>query len=185
MKKTICQIALLFAMLLATTAHAGVKEIDRRTASDTNDYYLVFCARGGSITGHAFVVWGMNDRQRQLSSQQAFGMYAMTDKAGDFIRSVFSPIPGNIVNESLKGSLSKVTDRLIVRVDRSVYYKSFGVMQDWSKKSGKDKKDYRLLFQDCVTFTKEVSAASGLKIPARLTNATPQGFIRELMRSNN
>ncbi|KYC40786.1 hypothetical protein WA1_24475 [Scytonema hofmannii PCC 7110] len=52
------------------------KQIDRRTYSDTieNQYYLVFCARGGSPTGHAFIIWGVEDNNKLISAPNSLDL---------------------------------------------------------------------------------------------------------------
>jgi hypothetical protein len=162
------------ALLLLLLCTAAVKTIDRRTASEEKQYFLVFAARDGSVTGHAFVVWGTEDNQKTMSTVAAFGMYPKEGKG------VLGDVPGEIVNELLSGEMKHTTDRLIVRVDADVYARADRIRRRWVGNS------YRTVERDCVTFVQEISRSAGLKTPERGQNTLmPHQFIAALMRSND
>lgn len=164
--------------LAAESDKATVKKIDRRNASSENRYFLVFCARGGSLTGHAFVVVGKEDAQAQRSTQDAFGLYPKSGVG------VLGTVPGEIVNEATKGSLAKVTDRLIVEVSVGHHERTEKIRRKWV-----DKGEYRLVLEDCVSFVEEIAKSIGLRTPSRLgpdgKGLMPQAFIRNLIKLND
>ncbi|MEM9753950.1 MAG: hypothetical protein AAF916_11290 [Planctomycetota bacterium] len=147
---------------------SDIKSIDRRTYSEENQYYLVFCARHG-VPGHAFVIWGKEDYENNLSSQRAFGMYPKDKKLR------VGAVPGGVVEEATPRS----DTRLIVRVNREQFEGAASIRSAWAGK------DYKLVESDCVTFTSEAAISIGLDVPARWRNLTPQGMVEALLRENN
>lgn len=73
----------LLAVVLASFPLAAqvVKTLELNSTRGRQAYYLVFAARGGSSTGHAFVVWGVEDDARKMSSIEALGLYPESDGA--------------------------------------------------------------------------------------------------------
>jgi hypothetical protein len=45
------------------------------TQHTRKSFYVILAARGGSATGHAFVLWGIEDHIRRRTTIQAFGLY--------------------------------------------------------------------------------------------------------------
>jgi hypothetical protein len=52
-----------------------IKTLDIRTQHTRKSSYVILAARGGSATGHAFVLWGIEDHIRRRTTIQAFGLY--------------------------------------------------------------------------------------------------------------
>ena len=193
MKRRIGMWAVLFAVLAVSTGSSNaastiggtssgadnrVKQIDRRTMSEEDRYFIVFCARGDSATGHAFVVLGHDDEQAATCSQKGFGLYP-DPKQG--LKSVLATVPGEIMDEVLKGSLAATTHRLIVEVDSAQYRKALAIRDEWAARG-----EYKLVLRDCVTFTQAVAKTIGLDLPSRsgLDNL-PERYIRALMDAND
>jgi hypothetical protein len=68
--------------LLEQSRRAGsppaVVERDARRDKSASGHYLVFCARESpnvGLPGHAFVVWGKDNEEKQLCSVEAYGFY--------------------------------------------------------------------------------------------------------------
>jgi hypothetical protein len=162
-------------MLATTTVGAVDKTIDKRnmTDADGNNYYIVFCARGGSRTGHAFVVWGVEDRQRRLSTSQAYGFYP----AQDGVHMIFGSVSGQLRAEAF-GSMSQITDRLIVRVNRNVYLATQSSISRWATS------DYNLYSNNCINYTMDVARQTGLVVPSKGTIQYPSSYIQSLIRAN-
>src|SRR5271163_4521723 len=75
---SVAKISLALACAAALPAQVS-KTIDLSTASATKTHYVVFASRGGSATGHAFVIWGLEDDAQKRSSVQALGWYPEKD----------------------------------------------------------------------------------------------------------
>ena len=167
--------------LLATTfvqpmlsAFAADKSVDSRTYSDqtNNKYYLVFCARGGSSAGHAFVVWGIQDSSRGVSTSEAFGFYP---KEGT---GMLGRIPGEIRNEAFSGKMKYITDRLIVQVDKSVYDRTHTAIREWSTVY------YDLYSPNCINFVMSVARDANLRVPPKGNFTSPSGYVQTLINAN-
>jgi hypothetical protein len=167
-------------------------------SDDANRYFVVFAARGSTVetrswTGHAFVVWGIEDTRTQQSSYRAYGMYPKDpnedgDKNAGFgavpqeiLRMVFGG-PGELRDEAPKmHSVGAITHDLIVEVNKGQYDQSFGLaMMTLARPS-----DFKLLKSDCVTFMSGIALnLLGQDVPARdLANSLPQTFVVDLIRS--
>lgn len=157
-----------------TSVFAADKQVDRRTYSDAtgNKYYLVFCARGGSATGHAFIIWGIEDNRRFVSGQKAFGFYPSKGIGA------FGSVPGNIKDEALSGKMNLITDRLTVRVDKAVYDRTQKAISKWSTA------DYRLFNNNCINFVMEVARDAGLQVPSKSSTVTPSAYVQNLIQVN-
>jgi len=151
------------------TVKAAVKEVDRRNASEKNSYFVVFCSRGRSPTGHAFVTQGIDDSSAQQCKANAFGFYPLNGKG------VLGPVPGRIAEEALS---TPTTDRLIVRVNKAQYDNVAKIRKRW------ETQQYRVIERDCVAFISEVAKDLGLKLPDRDAALLPQEFVRKMLEIN-
>lgn len=152
-------------------ADGGVKEIDRRNASERNAYYVVFCARGGGLAGHAFVTLGVDDHDAQACKSRAFGLYPKEGKG------VLGSVPGDVVEEAFK---SPTTHRLVVRVNSPRFETVEEIRAKWRAQG-----EYRLIEKDCVTFVSAVADSLGLKTPSRDDAVTPEAFIQAMRKLND
>ena len=166
-------------------------------SSDENRYFVVFAARGSTIeikswTGHAFVVWGIEDTRAQKSSYTAFGMYPKDPtKTGDK-NAAFGAVPkeilieifggpGEIRDEATMHSIGGMTNDLIVEVDKRQYDASLNLaMMTMANPSS-----FQLLKSDCVTFMSGIALTLlGQDVPARdLKNSLPQAYVADLIRA--
>ncbi|MBW4473832.1 MAG: hypothetical protein KME45_26155 [Stenomitos rutilans HA7619-LM2] len=153
---------------------AADKSVDQRTYSDytNNKYYLVFCARGGSSTGHAFVVWGIQDSGRGTSTYKAFGFYPSQGTGA------FGQVPGQIRNEAFSGKMNKITDRLIVQVDKAVYDRTQRAISEWRTTN------YDLFSTNCINFVMSVARDAGLRVPQRDSTTFPSDYVQALINAN-
>jgi hypothetical protein len=169
------RVLLVLLLALSAALFADNKEIDRRVDFlEPSSYYLVFCAREG-IVGHAFVAWATEDEIKKQCTQNAFGMYP---KEGE---KIIGAVPGEIADEALKkDSLTSITDRFYVRLNKTDFDKAFKVMERWKGV------EYKLLKSDCVTFVDEVAREIKLNVPNRnmFINAMPQDYIKALIKKN-
>ena len=177
------RLLLAFSVLLVIgVCQAGeemVKQINRATKSEPGKHYVVFCARGGSPTGHAFVAWGEESFSASSCGASAYGLYPKGGAAA-VLKSIFGPVPGAIVAEGLA---SKTSCRLIVQVDSAQFAKSEAIRkQKWNKAL---ENKYELLVTDCTTFAGDIATSVGLKTPERASNMLPESFLRALMQLNN
>ncbi len=93
------------------------KILDLHTGHSRSSFYVVLAARGGSATGHAFVVWGVEDARRHRTTVRALGLYP--DSGQTNCIAVARTVPGGVLDELKTHSLQGITQELIVRVDKS------------------------------------------------------------------
>jgi len=142
-----------------------------------NSYYVVLAARGGSATGHAFVVWGIEEGVHHRTTIRAFGLYPESDSANCSV--LTRNVPGNLLDELKTHSFQAITMELIVRVDKRDFERSWRVARQWDCQH-----EFSLLRRDCVEFVRAVGISLGLEMPARgMFHAMPQSYIRAVLDS--
>jgi len=170
-----CAIAAMLAT--ASVIAQSSKTLDLSTTSSPKKFYVIFAARGGSATGHAFVLWGVEDGIHRRSTIRAFGLYPESDRNN--CQSVYRRIPGTVVDESANHGISKITDQLIVRVDEPDFNRTLQIARTWECKH-----EFALLSSDCVEFMRAVGGALGIEMPYRfITRWTPRAYVRALLAS--
>lgn len=151
------------------------KTLDLSTVPTSKTYYVVLASRGGSATGHAFVVWGIEDRVRRRSTIQALGLYPENDTAQ--CSTVVRTVPGRVMDELINHSVQGITQELVVRVDEKDYERSWKVGRAWDCRH-----EFSLLSRDCVEFLRAVGESIGLAMPKRyVTRWTPQAYVKALL----
>lgn len=150
------------------------KTIDKRNACDAsgNVYYVVFCARGGSLTGHAFVTWYTEDNYQKMCISQSYGFYPEQGIG------VFGAVPGDIQNEAWKPETTMVTHRLTVQVNEYAFLASQQLISRW------ETKDYSLWENNCINFCMEVAKTIGLTVPPKGTTTFPSTYLEKLITQN-
>lgn len=123
---------LLFALISGwSLAQPVVKTIDKRTYSEESSYFLCFVGKPIKLTkgspGHAFVVYGVEDAQKRMSTAEAWGQYPATKIA-------IGTVPGGIVNEAMRGNTGNGLSRLIVKVNSPDYRKAQAILARWKRK---------------------------------------------------
>jgi hypothetical protein len=158
------------------------RDLDIRDDSDQKaPRYLVFLSRNAVAVppspGHALVVWGFEDPERRLCGQAGWGYYPTADSK----QSVFREVPGELLDEYLKGGVGSNDVRLSLRVSDTQYAAADAVLAVW-----KTKDIYKLREQDCVTFVAEVAASIALGVPDRGTwkSKLPASFVSDLAALN-
>ncbi len=137
-------------------------------------FYVVLAARGGSSTGHAFVVWGVEDDARKMSSIEALGLYPENDS--EQCSTVISTVAGRVMDEMVNHSVQGITYALILRVDESDFNRSRKVAREWDCRH-----EFSLWSRDCVEFVRAVGDSLHLKMPPRgVTRWTPQAYVRAI-----
>jgi hypothetical protein len=173
-------VALGSAVALSPLPAQSIRTLDLRGDShkaSRKSFYVVLAARGGSATGHAFAMWGIEDRARHRSSIRAFGLYP--DGKGANCGALVRNVPGGILDEMKNHSFQTVTEELIVRVDEAAFTRSWKVARQWDCRH-----QFSLLNRDCVEFLRAVGESAGLNMPSRsVTQWTPQAYVRALMAS--
>jgi hypothetical protein len=165
---------LLGACLLPLSAQT-IKTLDLSTTALNKRFYVIFAARGGSFTGHAFVMWGLEDSVRKRSTIRAFGLYPESDQ--NACQSAFGKIAGTIVDESVNHGIADITDELIVQVDESYFDRSQQIARHWECKH-----EFELLSRDCVEFVRAVGNSLYLEMPRRtILQMAPRAYVRALM----
>jgi hypothetical protein len=166
-----------FAALTSALHAQNIRTLDLRTQHTRRSFYVIFAARGGSATGHAFVLWGIEDSVRRRSTIQAFGLYPVGSR-GNCSAAVWT-VPGGILDEMKNHSFQAITEELIVRVDEAEYKRSWRVARQWDCRH-----EYSMLNRDCVDFVRAVGESLHLNMPRRLiTRWTPQAYVRALIES--
>ena len=170
------------AIALLVGAHESLcaqvsKTLDLSTQSGKNTYYVVFASRGGSSTGHAFVVWGLEDGVHRKSTIRAFGLYPEGD--GTNCSSAVRTVPGRVMDELLNHSVQSINRQLIVRVDEADFKRSSKIARAWDCRG-----EFSLLSRDCVEFLRAVGDSLHLEMPSRgITRWSPQAYVRALLAS--
>jgi hypothetical protein len=161
---------------LASSLHAQeIKTLDIRTQHTRKSFYVILAARGGSATGHAFVLWGIEDHIRRRTTIQAFGLYP--DGSRGNCSSLVRTVPGGLLDEMKNHSFQAITEELIVRVDEADFKRSWRVARLWDCRH-----QYSMLNGDCVEFLRAVGESLHLDMPRRaLTRWTPQAYVRQLL----
>ena len=99
--------------------------LDLSASHGGQTFYVVLASRGGSSTGHAFVVWGIEDDARKLSSIEALGLYPENDS--EQCSTVVRTVSGRVLDEMANHSVQSITYALIIRVDESDFKRSRNV----------------------------------------------------------
>jgi hypothetical protein len=163
------------ALALCPVAAQTTKTIDLSTKNVRKKFCVIFAARGGSATGHAFVLWGSEDNVRQRSTIKAYGLYPENEK--DACSSAIRRVPGAVVDESTNHGIANITDELIVKVDESDFKRLLKVARSWQCK-----REFALLSSDCVEFIRAIGDSLGLDMPHRtLLRWTPRAYVRALL----
>ncbi len=180
-------IVVAFAVLIAPLCAQNIKTLDLRTPhprkrhsrnqDSRRSFYVILAARGGSATGHAFVLWGIEDSVRRRTTIQAFGLYP--DGSRGNCSSLVRSVPGGLLDEMKNHSFQAITQELIVRVDEADFRRSWRVARQWDCRH-----EYSMLNRDCVDFVRAVGESIHLNMPRRaVTRWTPQAYVRELLVS--
>jgi hypothetical protein len=152
--------------------------LDLRTHHSKNSYYVVLASRGGSATGHAFVVWGVEDARRHRTTVRALGLYP--EGAGTNCGSLVRTVPGGLLDELQTHSFQSIDQELIVRVDEEDYRRSLQVAQQWDCRH-----EFSLVSRDCVEFLRAVGLSLHLEMPRRtILRSTPQAYVHALITAN-
>ena len=149
--------------------------VSSESEEQVDRYFVVFSARGGSITGHAYVVWGREDSERQMSTQECYGLYPDKNESK---RIILGSVRAKLFDGDCWNSSSSV--RLIVELDRDLYMKSLEVYDEWKKETQDTTTEYHVLWRNCVTFVKAVADSIGLDTPDDQF-ALPQRFVSGLI----
>ena len=165
--------AFLAAPLFAQTS----KTVDLSGMAGSRRFYVVFAARGGSATGHAFVLWGVEDDASRTSTVKAFGLYP--ENSHDNCGSVYRTVPGAIQDEFANHSIESITEELIVQVDEDAFKRSWRVARQWGCNHR-----FSLLSRDCVELLRAAGTSLDLKMPSRfVTRWSPRSYVRALLDS--
>jgi hypothetical protein len=148
--------------------------LDLSASHGSQKFYVVLASRGGSSTGHAFVVWGIEDNARKLSSIEALGLYPENDS--EQCSTAVRTVSGRVMDEMANHSVQSISYALIIRVDESDFKRSRNVAHAWDCQH-----EFSLWNRDCVEFVRAVGLALHLKMPARhVTRWAPQAYVRAL-----
>jgi len=158
----------------------NIKTVDMRTQHHTRkSFYVILAARGGSATGHAFVLWGVEDTLRRRSTIKAFGLYP--DGTRGNCSTLVRTVPGGILDEMKNHSFQAITEELIVRVDEADFKRSWRVARRWDCQH-----QFSLVNRDCVEFLRAVGESLHLDMPRRVfMRWTPQAYVRALLASRS
>src|SRR5260370_18998830 len=101
---------LLLSAVLGSLSAQIFKSIDLSTDKTPKKFYVVFASRNDTTTGHAFVVWGIEDGVRRCTSVKAFGLYPQSDSGT--CRTAFGTVSGHLVDEKINHSMGKIAAEL-------------------------------------------------------------------------
>jgi hypothetical protein len=145
--------------------------------------WIVFAARAG-VPGHAFVLWAMEDRTRQMTTVDAFGFYPTVHGPNAAASMVVGTVPGALRDEIQKRqdegccTWSQPDVVAAFEVDKDVYDRTSAVRAAWNANESR----YQLAEKDCVTFVADVGKAMGISMPDRgAFNSHPIGYMKSLL----
>ena len=168
--------------ILAVLIFAVANCSDSRASDGTSEpesYHVAFVARGGSMTGHVYVVLYGEDAEKKMSFDEAVGFYPAQDKKDGLY--CVQPT-ASLGKEWNRGDVLK---RLDVKIDRATYEKLAKLRDEWVKRVCEDGEPaYDVLMQDCVTFAADFAKKAGLDVPGRIEGITPRGFVEKLAELN-
>ncbi len=163
-------LALFPGIVEAADSDPVVKDLRKNEAG--SNLFVAFCARDVA-PGHAFIVLGNHDENKELCSVEALGFYPKDGKG------IVGPVPGEVANEFLKPrSVPRGACRLILQVSKEQYEAAERVRMKWANRK------YQLLESDCVSFSKEIAKVLHLKIPDDGAAKHPQLFVNSLIKMN-
>lgn len=166
---------LILAALTSALDAQNSKTLDFHTQRSRKSFYVILAARDGSATGHAFVLWGVEDHVRRRSTIRAFGLYP--DGGGANCGALARNVSGGILDEMKNHSFQAITQQLIVRVDEADFNRSWKVAKQWDCRH-----EFSLVNRDCVEFLRAVGDSIHLKMPRRsIARWTPQAYVRALV----
>ncbi len=175
MKKGLFALVTLICVSISTTGHTNVSEIDLRSTTEAQTYFVTFSARGECLNGHAFVAYGVENFDNRITYLRAWGLYTENRN-----KRVSGGIPSKFVDESTEGALSKISDNLIVKVNKTIFEKADEIRSGWAEKEG-----YQLIEKDCVSFLSDVAKGIGLLVPERsFSTEKPQDYVKSLIEMN-
>jgi len=170
-----CATLMLLPVLLGSLSAQASKRLDLSTTHAARKFYVVFASRNDTTTGHAFVVWGVEDDKRRCSKVQALGLYPESDSGT--CRTAFGTVSGHLVDEKVNHSVGKIAAQLIVRVDENVFNESIKAAREWDCRH-----NFSLLNRDCVEFLRVVGTSLHLNMPRRrVTRWSPHSYVRALL----
>jgi hypothetical protein len=169
-------------LLVAACSAAGfscgaqsIQTLDLHRHKSKDAFYVVLASRGGSATGHAFVVWGVEDARTHRTTVRAEGLYpeGSSSSCGPQVRTV----RGGMLDELKTHSFQSIDEELIVRVDEADYRRSREVAREWQCR-----REYSLFGRDCVEFVRAVGLSLGLAMPRRgVTDWTPRAYVHAVL----
>jgi len=138
------------------------KELDLRIQVEGDPLWVLFLGKrpdvaNGAFVGHAFVGFGREDSSRNMSWMEGFGLWPQSSAMGG-ASLVIGRVPGIIQDEAHTSSDVVVS----CRVSQSQFDAARDVKERWGARP-----DYQLIYQDCLTFTLDLAASLGLKLPSR------------------
>lgn len=175
MRRTMLWMMAISAVLGASSrlSAADLRLDHRRYADkDGNNYYVAFVVRDGN-PGYAFVVWGVEDSKRRLTTPQGYGYYPSKATA------VFGSISNDLRQEAFKARSSFFSQRMIVQVNRDWFDNTKGEIAKWSTN------DRRLFATNCIDFLRAVTQRTNTKIPARERTDTPVSHLLKIISKNS
>lgn len=121
---------------------------------------VIFYATTG-IPSHVFVAFEREDEKVRRSRASAYGFYPAPEvsTAGAALRRVRGVVKDDILDTH---ALPRAEQTLVVYVNPRQWSAAQSAMEKWRCNGS-----YRLLKQDCVTFTEEVARALALRVPPR------------------
>ncbi|MGL4421491.1 MAG: hypothetical protein ACRCZF_12550, partial [Gemmataceae bacterium] len=145
-----------------------------RAVGSTSAKAVVLCARSSGPVGHAFIIFGREDEKKKMSIIEAFGFYPQ-----EGTKPLFGTVPGELANEMMKEG-TKDDVRLILKVDDAQFDAVEKVRAEWAKKD----LDYKLLKQNCISFTAAAAKALNLKVEENPQAQLPVAFMKKLIQAN-
>ncbi|MDE1007285.1 MAG: hypothetical protein OSB38_16605 [Paraburkholderia fungorum] len=165
-------------------------DLTKEAPSDGNQYFLIITARppgNGSMFGHAFVVFGIEDHSDQKSVIDSYGLNMVVPTKWNKFRSavwIFGLPAGAVTSEALSDSnpisgVANMQDSIIVKLDKTRFEDGDNYVKEFSAsnlaKVTAPPLQIQAIFNDCVNFVHAVAMYSGLRLLPR-SIITPSEF---------
>ena len=129
-----------------------------------NRYFVAFISResDGFGPGHAYVAWGVEDYEKQMSTGHAYGFYPQEGKE---VWAIVREVGGNILNESVNAPKGEANNHLLLPVEKEVYDSTRKILESWVEQELQGNLTYDLIANNCIDFVNKVALAAGLDVP--------------------
>lgn len=162
-------------------ARAEDLTLDLRKMSEPRLYQITMRAISTGYD-HAYVTMAAEDDAKAMSYEAFYGFYPNDPASGslpkEIYRFIVKGVPGAITKEDRQTLNLPSVHEITAKIDSESYKASMKMLDKW-----KGQTEYKLGFNDCVTFAADMARTVGLKVPNRLFKG-PVDYMASLVNAN-